>query len=142
MGMTNGKPALCAALGCIGSLIAQAFGGWNSGIVTLLAFMAVDYISGLIVAAVFHASEKTESGGLESRAGWKGLCRKGMTLCIVLIAHRLDIALGTSVVRDAVIIAYICNEAISITENAGLMGVPIPERLPAAVDAPPGEGKE
>jgi len=141
MGMTNGKPALCAALGCIGSLIAQAFGGWNSGIVTLLAFMAVDYISGLIVAAVFHASEKTESGGLESRAGWKGLCRKGMTLCIVLIAHRLDIALGTSVVRDAVIIAYICNEAISITENAGLMGVPIPERLIDAVDVLQGKGK-
>ena len=141
MEITNLKLVLCAALGCIGSLVVQAFGGWNSGIVTLLAFMAVDYISGLIVAAVFHASEKTESGGLESRAGWKGLCRKGMTLCIVLIAHRLDIALGTSVVRDAVIIAYICNEAISITENAGLMGVPVPERLAAAIDALQGKGK-
>lgn len=139
--MANWKVVLCTALGCIGSLVVQAFGGWNSGIVTLLAFMAVDYISGLIVAAVFHASEKTESGGLESRAGWKGLCRKGMTLCIVLIAHRLDIALGTSVVRDAVIIAYICNEAISITENAGLMGVPIPERLIDAVDVLQGKGK-
>ncbi len=141
MEISNMKVLLCTMLGCAGSLIAQAFGGWNSGIVTLLAFMAVDYISGLIVAAVFHASEKTESGGLESRAGWKGLCRKGMTLCIVLIAHRLDIALGTSVVRDAVIIAYICNEAISITENAGLMGVPIPERLAAAIDALQGKGK-
>ena len=141
MEMANWKVVLCATLGCIGGLIAQVFGGWDAGLMTLIAFMAVDYISGLIVAAVFHASEKTESGGLESRAGWKGLCRKGMTLCIVLIAHRLDIALGTSVVRDAVIIAYICNEAISITENAGLMGVPVPERLAAAIDALQGKGK-
>ena len=141
MGMTNGKPALCAALGCAGSLIARAFGGWDAGLMTLIAFMAVDYITGMLVAGVFRVSDKTASGGLESRAGWKGLCRKGMTLCIVLIAHRLDIALGTSVVRDAVIIAYICNEAISITENAGLMGVPVPERLAAAIDALQGKGE-
>ena len=141
MEITNLKLMLCTALGCIGSLIARAFGGWDAGLMTLIAFMAVDYITGMLVAGVFRVSDKTASGGLESRAGWKGLCRKGMTLCIVLIAHRLDIALGTSVVRDAVIIAYICNEAISITENAGLMGVPVPERLAAAIDALQGKGK-
>ena len=141
MEMANWKVVLCTALGCAGSLIARAFGGWDAGLMTLIAFMAVDYITGMLVAGVFRVSDKTASGGLESRAGWKGLCRKGMTLCIVLIAHRLDIALGTSVVRDAVIIAYICNEAISITENAGLMGVPVPERLAAAIDALQGKGE-
>ena len=136
------KPVLCTVVGCIGSVIAKAFGGWDAGIVTLLIFMAADYVTGLMVAGVFHASEKTESGGLESRAGWKGLCRKGVTLLIVLIAHRIDIVAGTSVVRDAVVIAYIVNETISITENAGLMGVPVPDRLMAAIDVLQGKDRD
>ena len=134
------KSVLCAAIGCVGSVVASAFGGWDAGLITLVLFMAIDYITGLMVAGVFHASEKTESGGLESRAGWKGLCRKGVTLLIVLIAQRIDIVAGTSMVRDAVVIAYIVNEAISITENAGLMGVPVPDRLMTAIDVL--QGKE
>ena len=136
------KSVLCAAIGCIGSVIASAFGGWDAGLITLVLFMAIDYITGLMVAGVFHASEKTESGGLESRAGWKGLCRKGVTLLIVLIAQRIDIVAGTSMVRDAVVIAYIVNETISITENAGLMGVPVPDRLMAAIDVLQGKGND
>ena len=134
------KSVLCTVIGCVGSLVASAFGGWDAGMITLVLFMAVDYVTGLMVAGVFHASEKTESGGLESRAGWKGLCRKGVTLLIVLIAHRIDIVAGTSVVRDAVVIAYIVNETISITENAGLMGVPVPDRLMEAIDVLQGKG--
>ena len=136
------KPVLCTVVGCVGSLVTSAFGGWDAGLITLVLFMAVDYITGLMVAGIFHASEKTESGGLESRAGWKGLCRKGVTLLIVLIAHRIDIVAGTSVVRDAVVIAYIVNEAISITENAGLMGVPVPDRLMAAIDVLQGKDRD
>ena len=136
------KPVLCAAIGCVGSVVASAFGGWDAGMITLVLFMAADYITGLMVAGVFHASEKTESGGLESRAGWKGLCRKGVTLLIVLIAQRIDIVAGTSVVRDAVVIAYIVNETISITENAGLMGVPVPDKLMAAIDVLQGKGRD
>lgn len=136
------KSVLCTAIGCVGSLAASAFGGWDAGLITLVLFMAIDYITGLMVAGVFHASEKTESGGLESRAGWKGLCRKGVTLLIVLIAQRIDIVAGTSMVRDAVVIAYIVNEAISITENAGLMGVPVPDRLMAAIDVLQGKGDD
>ena len=63
---------------------------------TLVIFMGIDYVTGLIVAGVFHNSGKTESGALESRAGWKGLCRKGMTLLIVLIACRLDLIMNTN----------------------------------------------
>lgn len=136
------KPVLCTVIGCVGSLVTSAFGGWDAGLITLVLFMAVDYITGLMVAGIFHASEKTESGGLESRAGWKGLCRKGVTLLIVLIAHRIDIVAGTSVVRDAVVIAYIVNETISITENAGLMGVPVPDRLMAAIDVLQGKDRD
>ena len=136
------KSVLCTVIGCVGSLVASAFGGWDAGMITLVLFMAVDYVTGLMVAGVFHASEKTESGGLESRAGWKGLCRKGVTLLIVLIAHRIDIVAGTSVVRDAVVIAYIVNETISITENAGLMGVPVPDRLMAAIDVLQGKDRD
>lgn len=96
--------------------------------------MAIDYAAGLTVAGVFHASKKTESGTLESRAGWKGLCRKGMTLLFVLIGYRLDLAIGSNYVRDAVCIAFIVNELISIVENAGLMGIPIPAAITKAID--------
>lgn len=96
--------------------------------------MAVDYVTGLIVASVFHASPKSRTGALESRAGWKGLIRKGETLLIVLVACRLDAVMATSFVRDAVVIGFICNETISIVENAGLMGLPIPAALTKAVD--------
>lgn len=121
-------------LGVIGGAIAAAFGGWDTGMITLIIFMGIDYVSGLIVAGVFKKSTKSEAGGLESRAGWKGLCRKGMTLLIVLIAAQLDKVIGFEIIRDAVIIAYIANETISIIENAGLMGVPIPSIIQKAID--------
>lgn len=122
-------------LGVIGAGIAAAFGGWGAGMTTLCIFMAIDYITGLLVAGVFHASKKSESGRLDSRAGFKGLLRKGMILLIVLIAARLDIMLNTTIVRDAVVIAFCVNEVISIVENAGLMGVPIPAALRRAIEA-------
>lgn len=135
--MTSFAPnisSFAGILGVIGGAIAAAFGGWDAGIITLLIFMSVDYVTGLIVAGVFKASKKTASGALESRAGWKGLCRKGMTLLIVLVATQLDRVIGSALIRDAVVIAYIANETISIIENAGLMGVPIPPVLQKAID--------
>lgn len=101
---------------------------------TLMIFMAVDYLSGLIVAGVFKKSKKTESGALQSKVGWQGLCKKGMNLLIVLVAYRLDITIGTTYIRDAVIIGFVLNETISITENAGLMGVWMPPALQKAID--------
>lgn len=128
------KEKICTMLGLIGSVIASLFGGWDSGLITLIVFMAIDYISGLVVAGVFHNSKKTQTGTLESRAGWKGLCRKGMTLLFVLIAYRLDMLIGTNYIRDAVIIGFVANEVISIVENAGLMGLPLPEVISKAID--------
>lgn len=128
------KNILISIVGVIGSAIASAFGGWTTGLTTLVIFMAIDYITGLIVAGVFHKSTKTETGTLESRAGFKGLCRKGAMLLVVLVAYRLDLAVGTAYIKDAVIIAFMANEAISIIENAGLMGVPMNDTLKNAID--------
>ena len=121
-------------VGSVGRLVASIFGGWTTALTTLLIFMAIDYVTGLITAGVFHKSQKTETGALESRAGFKGLCRKGMILLMVFVGHRLDMAVGGSYIRDAVCIAFIVNETISIIENAGLMGVPIPAVLTNAID--------
>lgn len=128
------KNAICTTAGAIGGVIASLFGGWDAGLATLVMFMAIDYVSGLVVAGVFHNSKKTTSGTLESKAGWKGLCRKGMSLLFVLIAYRLDLAIASNYIRDAVIIGFIVNETISIVENAGLMGVPLPKVINKAID--------
>ncbi len=128
------KMKLLTFIGVVGSWIASLFGGWDAALTTLIMFMAVDYFTGLIVAGVFHKSEKTQNGTLESRAGWKGLCRKGVTLLIVLVACRLDLVMGSNFIRDAVVIAFIANETISIIENAGLMGVPIPAVITRAIE--------
>lgn len=124
---------ICGGLGAMFSAVISYFGGWNSSLTTLVIFMAVDYITGLLVAAVFHCSPKSSTGTLESRAGWKGLCRKGVTFLIVLVACRLDIVAGTTFLRDATVIAFLINESVSIVENAGLMGIPIPQVLVNAI---------
>ena len=128
------KSLLCAGIGAVGSAIAAALGGWDTALQTLLIFMGVDYLSGLVLAGVFKKSQKSESGALESLAGWKGLARKGGTLFIVLVAHMLDMLTGTEFIRDAVILFFVSNEALSIIENAGLMGVPIPKVLSDAIE--------
>lgn len=128
------KRIVCTVIGAVGSGIAALFGGWDTGLVSLLIFMGLDYISGLVVAGVFHKSNKTNTGSLESKTCWKGLCRKCMTLVFVLVSYRLDLIIGTNYIRDAVIIAFIANELISLVENAGLMGIPLPAVITKAID--------
>lgn len=128
------KEGICTGIGVVGGAIAAAFGGWDEALVTLIIFMVIDYLSGLVVAGVFHNSKKTETGTLESRAGWKGLCRKCVTLLFVLIAYRLDLAIGVDYIRNAVTIGFMANELISIVENTGLMGIPLPTVIQSAID--------
>ncbi len=132
--MINFKNTLCITAGFAGAAISQLFGGWSAALTTLLIFMSLDYITGLIVAGVFRNSDKTASGGLESRAGWKGLCRKCVTLAVVIAAHRLDMLMGTACIEEGVIIAFCANECISLTENAGLMGIPIPKSIRESIE--------
>jgi len=133
-GKQMSKTGILTILGTAGAFIANLFGGWDAALTTLLIFMAIDYLLGLIVAAVFHKSNKSESGGLDSRAGLKGLLKKGMVLLIVLVAARLDIMIGSNFIKDGVVIAFVANETISIIENAGIMGVPIPSVITNAID--------
>lgn len=128
------KDLLCMITGAAGGIVTKILGGWDSATITLLVFMGIDYISGLAVAGIFKTSNKTANGALQSTVGWKGLCKKGMTLLFVLIAHRLDLTLNTNYIRDAVVIAFTANELISIVENAGLMGIPIPKVITRAIE--------
>ena len=127
------KFSILGSLGIILAYIADAFGGWSEAMTTLVIFMSIDYVTGLIVAGLFKKSNKTADGGLESLAGWKGLARKFSTLLLVLIAVRLDIALGTNYIADCVVYAFMVNEALSIVENIGLMGVPLPKVITDAI---------
>lgn len=128
------KVSFFSILGAVGSFIANLFGGWTSDLVTLLIMMGIDFAMGLLIAAVWHKSGKSANGALSSWSAWKGLCRKGVSLLLVLIACRLDMTLGVNYIRTAVIIGFIVNELISITENAGIMGVPIPKVITRAID--------
>ena len=118
-------------LTAVGAFVTALIGEWDGALITLLLFMAADWITGLTVAGVFHRSPKSTNGALESRIGLKGLCRKGAMLLIVLVAYRLDLMAGLhGVLRTAAIVALVCNEALSILENVGLMGV----KYPAIID--------
>ena len=121
--------------GLAGSLIVSLFGGWSEALTTLLIVMLLDFISDVVLALVFHKSPKTETGAYESKVGWKGLFRKAMVLCIIVIAHRIDLLIGEgSYVMNGVCIAFILNDSLSIIENAGLMGIPIPKFLKNALN--------
>jgi len=128
------KNGVLSILGVAGAFVSKLFGGWDAALTTLIIFMAIDYLSGIVVAGVFKKSGKSETGALESRAGLKGLCKKGMILLVVLVAVRLDMMTGTSFLKDAVIVALVANEALSIMENAGLMGVKWPPVISNAID--------
>ena len=128
------KAIFCTILGAIGGIFLQIFGAWNFALTVLVICMGIDYATGVILALVFHASPKSSEGGLDSNVGWKGLVRKVSTLVIVLVAHFVDVLIGTEYIRDAVVIAFVVNEIVSILENCGLMGVPIPNIILRGID--------
>ena len=121
-------------IGVVGGFITSLFGGWTNDLSTLVCFMVVDFVTGLMVAAVFKKSNKTTTGAMSSQVGFQGLCKKGLTLMFVLIGHRLDVSLGLDYVKTTIIIASIVNELTSIIENAGLMGFPVPKILVNMID--------
>lgn len=128
------KAYILMATGVAGAAIAHLFGGWNGAMTTLVILMFIDYVTGLIVAGVFHASPKSSGGALSSAVGFKGLCRKFVILLIVVVACRVDLLLDTNIIRDATCIGFCVNELVSIAENAGLMGIPLPRKLMEAID--------
>ena len=135
------KDTVSAWIGLGAGVISWLAGGLDTPVLVLVLGMAVDYVTGLIVAGIFHASPKTAGGGLDSRVGWKGLARKFVTMLIVVVANLADVLLDVHYIRDAVIAGFCANECISILENAGLMGIRIPKVLTAALEKLSEEGE-
>ena len=115
--------------GCIIGLL----GGFDYALQMLITFMIIDYLSGLAVAFSGH-SKKTPNGGVDSGVGFVGILKKIFILCIVVIGTMMDNATGTAVFRTVVIFFYAANEAISILENAALLGLPLPAKLLDALE--------
>ena len=132
--VSNAKLFLFTTTGIIGAFVTEIFGGWDTDVVTLCLFMAMDYILGIVTAGVFHKSNKSESGALSSSAAFKGACRKGVILVLVMIAHRLDLLVGTDFIRSGAVVGFCCNELLSIIENVALMGVPLPAAIKKGLD--------
>ena len=122
------KDSVLVVLSVAGSFLAKALGGWDTALQTLIILMAIDYITGLLIAAVWQRSSKSQTGALESKAGFKGLVRKGLILLVVLIGVQLDAILGLQAFCRTAIILFFCgNEGLSIVENLGVMGLPLPD---------------
>ena len=128
------KNVLILLMGGVGGVLSLMFGGFDDAMITLLIFLTIDFISGLITAGVFKKSNKTPTGGLSSSYGVKGLAKKGLELMIVVIAVRLDKTTGLNYFRDCTVFAICTNELISIIENLGLCGVPVPNVIKKAID--------
>ena len=128
------KIFILSGVACVGAAIASLFGGWTGAMTTLVILMFIDYVTGIIVAGVFHNSPKCSGGALSSAVGFKGICRKFVILLIVVVACRVDLLLETNIIRDATCIGFCANELVSITENAGLMGIPLPRKLVEAIE--------
>ena len=129
------KNGILAGLAVFGSFATNALGGWDASLQVLIALMVADYITGVLVAAVWHNSSKSSSGALNSVAGFKGVLKKGMILVLVWLGVLLDHATGANYIRTAVVLFFIGNEGISLLENLGLMGVPYPTFLKKALEA-------
>ena len=129
------KNGILAVFSVIGSFAANSLGGWDASMQVLVALMVADYLTGVLVAAVWHKSSKSSSGTLNSVAGFKGILKKCMILLLVWIGVLLDDATGANYIRMAVILFFIGNEGISLLENLGLMGVPFPAFLRRALEA-------
>ncbi len=139
--LTSTKVQVLTALGGLGGLFINLIGGWGEDMITLAIFMGFDLLMGLLIAGIWKKSGKSKNGALSSWSAWKGLARKGVTLLFVLVANRLDLMLGLNCIRTGVIVAFCANELISITENAGIMGVPLPNALINAIDILKDKGK-
>jgi toxin secretion/phage lysis holin len=119
-----------------GALIGIAYGGWNPLLSILASFVIVDYATGIMAGYV--------EGKLSSKIGFKAIPKKIMIFILVAVAHLIDSAVGDNhLFRDATIFFYLSNELISILENAGRMGVPVPNQLKQAIQIlkSKGEGK-
>jgi toxin secretion/phage lysis holin len=117
-----------------GGIVGYLFGGWDVLLQILLVFVCIDYISGLLASGI--------EGKLSSKIGFKGIAKKVMIFALIAVAHMIDKALGESnIFRDSVIFFYLGNELLSILENSGRIGLPVPEQIKNAVQILKGKGE-
>ena len=127
------KETICMIAGVVGGVITTLLGGWDSALATLVVFMGIDIVTGIVTAAM-GKSKHSESGTLNSTAGWVGLAKKFCILLMVVVGVRIDILIGTNYIRDTVCISFCLNELLSIVENTTLMGIPYPPVIKKAID--------
>lgn len=109
-----------------GSIVTQIFGGFDPLFIVFMIAVIIDYITGLIASGI--------EGKLSSQIGFKGIGKKIMIFSLVAVAHILDQLIESNhLIRDATIFFYLANEILSIIENAGRAGVPVPQFLRKAV---------
>lgn len=131
--MTNRLAAFSAASGVLGGIVSALIGGWDLALETLAIIMMLDYLTGLIVAGVFHKSPKSEGGALDSKAAFKGLVKKALIVIIVVAFHQGDRLTGKTFFRDGCCWAFFIAELISVVENVGLV-YPLPTFVRKALD--------
>lgn len=124
--MINTKAAVISFVGVCGGIFTSVFGVWSDDVLALLVLMAIDFITGLIVAGLFQSSPKTQSGGLSSKECLKGIAKKVCEFLLVAAAYQADRLIGFDYARGAAVAALCVAEIISIMENAGAMGI-LPE---------------
>lgn len=118
----------------LGAAVGYFFGGWSELLGILLAFVVMDYVTGVLAAS--------KEGTLRSAVGFKRIPKKIMIFLLVAVGHLIDRAVGTNgLFRDATIFFYLANELLSIIENAGRIGLPVPEQIQQAVEVLKGKSK-
>lgn len=118
----------------VGAIVGYIFGEWSVLLQILLAFVIIDYVSGLLASGV--------EGKLSSKVGFRGIVKKIMIFVLVAVGHLVDKAIGDgSMIQNAIIFFYLGNELLSILENAGRTGLPVPEQIKNAVDVLKGKSK-
>lgn len=131
--MTNRIAIFSAASGVAAGILSSVIGGWDLALETLAIIMLLDYITGLIVAGIFHKSPKSEGGALDSKAAFKGLVKKALIIIIVVAFHQADKLTGKSFFRDGACWAFFIAELLSVVENVGLV-YPLPSFIRKALD--------
>lgn len=117
------KDMLQVSFAALGGALGSVMGGWDGFLYALVVFVIIDYITGLMNAIIQKK--------LSSEVGFKGICKKVVIFFLVSVANIVDVKIigSGSVIRTAVIFFYLSNEGISITENAAMIGLPIPDKL-------------
>lgn len=124
-----------ALLTTLGAVSGYLFGEWSVLLQILLAFVIIDYVTGLLASGI--------EGKLSSKIGFRGIAKKLMIFVLVAVGHLVDKAIGDgSMIQNAIVFFYLGNELLSIIENAGRTGLPVPEQIKNAVQILKGKGEK